>query len=287
MEESKKRSLVITLPRFEWRWIYETRIWFLISICSVLSFALYWWISLFPYLWITNAYVETYLWRAPLHSGSHITALGPDVGDLVKKGDLLYSLDSDWIREKQEQLQETSVSLEEQILEQKARMDRAMQDYLGSVQESEYSHHHLIALEEAQTLSEKVTRDLQSVKSELSFLESEMKKMSVEAPFEGIVGARIGEIGSLVSVDQPIYTLIDLKKIWIRAQIPEERMAHVRLGGVVRVRLTAFPKKEFKGTISWIDPTAINGSIGVKIFLDGQHPSLKPGLTAQIALKVH
>lgn len=287
MEESKKRSLVITLPRIEWGWFYQTRVWVLISICSALSFAFYWWMSVFPYLWIANAYIETHLWRSPLHSGSHIAALGPDVGDLVKKGDLLYSLDSDWIREKQEVLQKSADSLEERILEQKDRMDQAMQQYLGSVEESENSHRHLIALEEAQTLSEKAAQDLQLVKSELAFLESELKKISVEAPFEGIVGARIGEIGSLASIDQPIYTLIDPKKVWIRAQIPEEHMVHVQLGTSVRVRLAAFPKNQFKGTISSIDPTVRNRTIGVKISLDDSVPPLKPGLSAQIALKIH
>jgi HlyD family secretion protein len=59
----------------------------------------------------------------------------------------------------------------------------------------------------------------------------------IKAPIDGIVDVRAARLGEVVSVGQPIVTLINPDDLWIRADVEETYIDRVRIGDHLKVRL--------------------------------------------------
>jgi multidrug resistance efflux pump len=78
---------------------------------------------------------------------------------------------------------------------------------------------------------------------------------SVRAPFSGIVVARQSHVGGTVSAGQPIYSIVDPNRVWIRANIEETKLARVRAGQSVDVYMDALGYA-FEGRVMAITPAS-------------------------------
>ncbi len=292
MSSNPNRSFVIFIPRIGWRSFLDFR--FLLLFLGVILFAgvAYWWLAIRPYFWIHNARVAAFSSAFSSEAG-RIVEMGPEVGEPVRKGELLFALDGDLARAMQLRLRYTIESLNEQARTEKLRLEKAMQDYVKASTQAEIGYEvseslqkHFAILEEAQARSEKADRELQLAQAELAILELQEKKMRWEAPFDGIVVQR-PSIGSTVSPGQPISAIYDPNRIWVEMEIPESMIEQAKLGALTRVRFLAFPKKEWKGKIFFISPSAENGLFLLKVSIEDKDLPLKPGLSAEVALRTH
>jgi HlyD family secretion protein len=55
---------------------------------------------------------------------------------------------------------------------------------------------------------------------------------------------------------QPLLTLADLSRLWVRVYVSEQDLGRVRLGEAAVVRVDAYPARTFTGRVSWISPKA-------------------------------
>jgi len=69
----------------------------------------------------------------------------------------------------------------------------------------------------------------------------------VRAPISGIVDVRVGRLGEVVAVGQPIVTVVDPDDFWVRADVEESYIDAVRIGDVLTVRLPS--GAEMDGTV--------------------------------------
>jgi multidrug resistance efflux pump len=156
----------------------------------------------------------------------------------------------------------------------------------------------LALIEEAQEKTETVVSQLGAAKTELSIVDLQLKKMTFTAPCDGIVLKRSKNPGAVVSFGDPVYILCDPNRVWIETEISENEIGNIAVGTAARVRLPAYPKKEFVGHVSYIGPATVAKSsfapssghkvtIPVQIAIDSGSVVLKPGLSASVGLKVH
>ncbi len=80
-------------------------------------------------------------------------------------------------------------------------------------------------------------------------------RTAVRSPLTGVVVARSGQVGATVSPGQPIYTLIDPTRVWIKANVEETRLARVTPGQPVEVYVDALGRT-FAGTVVAITPAS-------------------------------
>ena len=83
-----------------------------------------------------------------------------------------------------------------------------------------------------------------------------LDKMTVRAPIDGTVlqvNVREGEAVSPGS-PQPPLQLADLSALCVRSELDERDIGAVRVGQAVTVRATAFPGREFEGSVSSVAP---------------------------------
>ena len=127
------------------------------------------------------------------------------------------------------------------------------------------------------------------------------QRADVLAPRSGVIVARWAIEGDFVPADQPIVTIMDPSDIWVVANIKEGDVKKVRIGQVVEVKIASYDP-EVEGRVERISrvTAAISGQeqrasnniqgmspvVPIRISLDEGHPSLIPGSSADIKIRV-
>jgi len=121
----------------------------------------------------------------------------------------------------------------------------------------------------------------------------------LRAPFSGVVLVRQAELGEVVSPGTPIATLADLDHLWVRVYVPETDLGKVHWSQAVDVHTDSFPDKTYPGRISFISSEAeftpksvqtekerVTLVYRVKVDLDNPRHELKPGMPADVEIKL-
>jgi RND family efflux transporter MFP subunit len=305
MSIPEDKKIVIRLPRIEWSWFLSLRFGAILAVALFATVFGYWYKAVRPYLWISGAHIEAFSTVLSSDMAGRIIDMGPQEGDLVRMGQVLLSLDRDQILAKQIQARHSLHSLNERIDFEKDQIEKVLDDYLIATSEFELGlgtqdkvKKQLALMEEAQEKSEAATSQLAAAQSVLSDLDLQIKKMTLTAPFSGVVLKRSKNPGAVVSFGEPLYVLCDPDRLWIEAEVPEKELGHILIGAPVRIQLSAYPKEELTGKVSWIGPSTVSKStqlpfsgkgetIPVKISIEKPGFPLKPGLSAKVGLRVH
>ncbi len=78
---------------------------------------------------------------------------------------------------------------------------------------------------------------------------------SVRSPLSGLVVARSSHVGGTVSAGQPIYSLVDPNRVWIKANIEETKLNRLQAGQMVDVYVDALGYT-FPGRVTAITPAS-------------------------------
>lgn len=91
-------------------------------------------------------------------------------------------------------------------------------------------------------------------------------RLLLKAPFDGWVSERVAEEGESVKGEDPVFTVVDPRRLELKGQVGAVDAAHVRVGQVVTFTLDAMPGQSFKGTVSRVDPVASAATRQVGVF---------------------
>ncbi len=137
--------------------------------------------------------------------------------------------------------------------------------------------------------------------TKMGFREVQEQLSEVVAPRSGVIAARWAKRGDTVPAGQPIVTLMDPTRVWIEANIDEEKIGRVRPGQLVEVEVTGRDGK-LAGRVETVSPVTaatlrpeqtssrnlrnVGQVVPITITLDGNHLSLIPGSSAEITIWV-
>ncbi len=135
--------------------------------------------------------------------------------------------------------------------------------------------------------------------AQLRLAEVQRSRMSIRSPIAGLVTRRLaneGEVvglggGSMVTLGGPLFTLVDLDRLYVRATVDEFDARQVRLGQEVRVTLEALPGRTLRGRLYKISP-AVSGerqearTFSVRVALEEGKEFVKPGMSADVEVIV-
>lgn len=113
----------------------------------------------------------------------------------------------------------------------------------------------------------------------------------IVAPFAGrIIGRKLTR-GEVVETTENLFVIADLSEVWVLANIPEKDISfvhsiHASGGSQAEVRINAYPKEVFKGTIAYVgdvlDP--VTRTMQIRLELPNLDGRLKPEMFATIRL---
>ena len=112
--------------------------------------------------------------------------------------------------------------------------------------------------------------------------------VTMHAPIGGVVTERHVSEGAYLDTGDPILTLADLDKVWVRLDAYERDLQWLRYGQLVELSSEALPGVMFKGQVAFIDPAvdARTRTAKVRVNLDNAKGLLKPGMFMQARLEV-
>jgi HlyD family secretion protein len=135
--------------------------------------------------------------------------------------------------------------------------------------------------------------------AQIRLLEVQRSRLHLRSPIAGLVTRRLaneGEViglggGSTVTLGGPLFTLVDLGRLFIRATVDEYDARLLRLGQEARVALEAMPGRSFRGRVYKISP-AVSGerqearTFTIRVALEEGKAFLKPGMSADVEVIV-
>ncbi len=218
-----------------------------------------------------------------------IDALPVDVGDSVKKGDLLFKLDdSDLQTERQGE--EKSVERTRLELGQAERDFRRAEDLHASKLISQELY------EDAHTKAALARNSLEREQKTLDIILDRLRKTRVSAPFDCTVLTRPVSVGQAVSGSggfnsgTEVLTIADLHDLIISAHINQADITRLSVEQEVEVTIEAIPGLKIKGKVERLAPqsTLKNNIRGfaARILLRDVEKSVRPGMTANITIPV-
>ncbi len=94
------------------------------------------------------------------------------------------------------------------------------------------------------------------IRAQIRLLDQQIADGTVLAPADGVILTRYVEPGEAVRPTQPLFTLADLARLWVRVYVPEADLGRAALGAEAKVAVDAFPGRSFVGRVTWISPRA-------------------------------
>lgn len=187
-------------------------------------------------------------------------------GDRVSKGQLLAVLNSDVM---QDNIRELKVSLE-------------LASYTYQKQKSLWEKH---IGSEIQYLEAKTKYE--SLRNKLATLQTQYERSFIKSPIDGYVDAIDIKTGEMAIPGQRMFHVVNLKKLYVNAQISEAYLPILHEGDPVDVRFPAFPSIVLHKKVYRIGKVINKQSRTFKIQLKIDNPRqlLKPNLLAIIRIK--
>lgn len=207
--------------------------------------------------------------------GGHIEALKVDLGDYVRKGQVLAVIRSGDLAD----LEQATVTARGEL----AVAQKNMQVTEGMNKAGFSSDRDMVASrEQLQAARGEVNR----VTERRRILGGSGSSYVIKAPMSGFIVEKSASAGMELRSDDPenLFTISNLDRVWILANVYESDLSHVHEGDRALITTISYPDKAFKGHIDKIfnvlDPAS--KTMKVRVTLDNADYRLKPEMFANV-----
>ena len=113
------------------------------------------------------------------------------------------------------------------------------------------------------------------------------KTLTLHAPTEGVVTHLMVREGMEVGPNNNLYTIADLSRVWLYADVYEYELPWVREGQTATIDLSYLPGRTFEGTVTYVYPflDPKTRTARVRIELDNPDLILKPDMYANVTVQ--
>ncbi len=244
-----------------------------------------------------------------------------DLGDAVREGDVLVRLseeeqrylvaqteaqlrqalerlglksEEDRVRDIRETPEVRRAQAELFDAEQRYKRIRELVDQgVGSQQDLDQAQARFKAMQAAYDATINQTRNLiqqvEQFKAGLQLQRKRLRDTTVRAPFAAHVKERQVTTGQYVRVNTPLFTLVKINPIRLRAEVPERMAPWVQNGQLAEVSVEAFPGRRFEGRVWRIAPTVDQSkrTFVVEALIQNPAGELKPGSYAKARIRTN
>ena len=218
-----------------------------------------------------------------------VSVLSIDIGDQIKKGDLLFALDDS-------DLQTERASHLTEIEGAKLQVEKSGRNFERS---KKLSADKLISQEvfdDAKTDFDMAQNTLEKAQKALAIVEEQLTKTKILAPFDCTVLTRPVSVGQAVSGSggfnsgTEVMTIANLNDMIIMAHVNQADVTRLKNSQQVDIQVESVPGLKMKGTIERIAPQATirNNLKGfdARILIKKIDTRVRPGMTANLSIPV-
>ena len=161
---------------------------------------------------------------------------------------------------------------------------------LGSLSETDFTEakralEHLEQSRELERLDNQ--QKLDNLKNALKTEQLQLSRMTLTAPFEGVVSTVYASQDDIIAPNQPIAHLITTSRLVV-AKVSEEDFANIRVGQKASVRFLTYGDPPSNAAVAKILPTADPETQRYMVYLNVEIPpeKLVPGITGEASIDV-
>jgi membrane fusion protein (multidrug efflux system) len=189
-----------------------------------------------------------------------------DLGDVVRKGDLLADLDDRVFAAGVESAKATSDHADKQLV----RMETLEQRGYGAAADTEVAR-------EAAAAARQVV-----VQSEI-----DLGNTKIVSPVGSVILTRTVNPGEITNIGEEVFELGPIEQVYMVAAVPTDKTGFVTLGMGAEVSLDSFPGEVFKGQVVKIDAVASVTTRTFSAYIRINNPGLRlrPGVTGYARLE--
>lgn len=222
-----------------------------------------------------------------------VTNVKVSEGDEVKKGDLLYTIDSKEIDSALIQVElgisQAQLSLQmyqNQYTNVKLNLERHKR-LLEKDMVSKFEVENLALAEE--NLANMIViakKQVAQAQAQLEEVKNQYRYLNITAPNNGVIVKKNIEVGEMAMPGMPALELSDLTNLKISAEISEDNLSLIKEGKKVKINIPS-QGIEAIGTISAIIPSSnpMTHSFKIKISFKNVYKSIYPGMYATIVIE--
>ncbi len=211
-----------------------------------------------------------------------------DRGSIVKKGQLLMTLDAPEINQQVQTAQSNLSKANEMYMLSKDRYERLLQTSKTPGTVSPFD------LESAKAAMASGEANVQAERSTVSGLGEMQDYLQIRAPFSGIITERNIHPGALIGPftkndDKPMLSLQQVDKLRLVVNIPEVIVPSISKNDKVAFKLNAYPDKIFSAAVSR-SSGVINENVrseAVEFDVPSYNGEIKPGMYAEVTIPVN
>lgn len=184
-----------------------------------------------------------------------------DEGDTVAKGQVLARLDDSDLAKNIEELKAKEVLAKKEYERKAALISK------GAV---------------SQSMVDQADAEWQAAHAALDRATVQMDFLKLLAPEEGLIIRRDGEMGAVITVNQPVFWIACCAPLRVTVDVDEEDIPLVKTGQPVLLHADAFPDRIFNGVVQGITPKgdSVARSYRVRVGLTEETP-LMTGMTSE------
>jgi len=219
-------------------------------------FAWKWYENRLGYVSTDDAFIDADKLNVSSKMLGRITSLNFDEGDTVKVGEVIVTLDSTDLIAQRDEAAASLSSAKESINLAQVSLDKAQDDftraeaqYKSNIISKEQYDNAKHALNEAKAKYVIAKSLIRTSAARLDVIKTQLGNTVIISPMNGVIGKRWVLAGDIVQPGQPIYTMFDLKNVWVTADLEETKLASTKNGDKVEIYVDAYPDQNFEGEV--------------------------------------
>lgn len=226
------------------------------------------------------------------HAGV-VASVAMDVGQPVRKGELLASLDDRQLVAEREAAEAKLHSAEANLGDWQAETGVAEADYkraqamhdagINTQEELDHAHYRLVG---SQYEIEKAKQDVKNADASLRALDLELQKTHIVAPFDGVVARRYVRVGQTAAIGDRLFWVTALQPLIVKFTLPAKLMNQIKRGEQLEISTPDSPSALHQAKIVQISPVVDPASESFEVVAEiiGPASDLRPGMTANVRL---
>jgi len=229
--------------------------------------------------------------------GGKVTGVNVEVGQSVKKGDILIVMDDSDIRA-QIRLYEAALGLSQAGREQaviaygeaERNLERMRELYAqGAIsqkqlEDAEAGFAKAAAAYNPNSDGTQTAAQIKQAQAQLEIARINLGHTRISAPIDGVVAAKNIEIGEMANPAAPVFTIVDTGQMVVEGNLAESEVNFAKTGDKVKIYVPSAGDEPFEGVVDHVSPIKdpISKAYPVKVRIKNTSSSLKGGMTAEM-----
>ena len=222
-----------------------------------------------------------------------VDKISADLGDRVKAGQVLATVDAREFRLQVEQSEaslrmakETQERMRAEQDEAKANLERAEELYRRELISAQERDRWRTQYRVTQALSQSSAADIQRMEAALGMSRKKLQDATIRAPITGAVAKRHVNVGEFVKDGAPLFTLVVADPLKYAGTVSERYAPELRVGQALELTVEAHPGQTFSGQVTRVAPAVEvqTRSLSLEARVPNADGRLRPGFFAKGAV---